>query len=252
MVKHIVLSFLLFLNVIIVFGASVDKYCNRNLCGGTNAHVACNNNQQIQPSCAANSKVLKLSPQIKQMIVDKHNAYRNQLALGKVPHFPSANRMATMKWSDELEFMAKLNVKSCTGTHDSCRNTPKFKQSGQNIGRQTIFGDKISSADLESTIKGTIDRWFAEYPLCPRNQPEVYTDGKNKCGHFTVMIADKNTHVGCAMILMKNDKTVLTCNYATTNLVNSKLFHPGKTASQCKSGKSKKYSGLCSSNEKYF
>ncbi|XP_055913718.1 antigen 5 like allergen Cul n 1-like [Eupeodes corollae] len=236
---------------VICLRGNLTQFCNTNLCKGGRVHVACNNDLKINSSCADYSEVFDLSPKIKQIILNKHNAYRNHLALGKVPNFPPATRMATMRWNDELELMAELNVKTCTGTHDSCRNTHNFKHSGQNIARRTTFKDTITLENLEYNIYHGIDRWFREHLICPRDGTVVFNEGKKKCGHFTVMIADRNTQVGCSIMHMKSEKTVFTCNYSWTNIRNAKLYIPGRAASQCKTGKNTQYPGLCSINEKY-
>ncbi|XP_055843801.1 antigen 5 like allergen Cul n 1-like [Episyrphus balteatus] len=251
MAKLISISLLLFLNHVVVYAENLSQYCNTNLCKKQRTHIACDNNLKINSSCASYSEMLKLSPKIKQIILNKHNEYRNKLALGGVPHFPSATRMATMRWNDELEFMASLNVKSCTGTHDTCRNTRNFKHSGQNIARRTTFNDTIPLETLEYNIYHGIDRWFREHLICERDRTVIFNNGKKKCGHFTVMIADRNTHLGCAVMHMKKEKTVFTCNYAWTNIKNAKLYNTGRATSQCKTGKNPRYQGLCSINEKY-
>lgn len=251
MIKRTILYLLLLLNCIGAFGIDLAQYCNTPLCKKQRTHVACGNNLKINSSCAATSEMINLSPIIKQIIINKHNDYRNKLALGGVPHFPSATRMATMQWNDELEFMASLNVKTCTGTHDVCRNTPAFKHSGQNIARRTTFNDTISPENIEYNIYHGIDRWFREHLICERDRTVIFNSGKKKCGHFTVMIADRNTHLGCAMMHMKKDKTVFTCNYAWTNIRDGKLYSTGRVGSQCKSGKNPRFHGLCSVNEKY-
>ena len=73
-------------------------------------------------------------------------------------------------------------------------------------------------------------------------------------GHFTVMTGEANTHLGCAAITFTQDgwnKFFMACNYATTNIVNYRLYTSGAAASGCKSGKSATYPSLCAKGETY-
>ena len=74
-------------------------------------------------------------------------------------------------------------------------------------------------------------------------------------GHFTVMTAESNKFVGCALARFKDNagwnQVLLACNYATTNIVNRALYVSGTATSKCESGKSSSYSNLCSNKEVY-
>lgn len=75
-------------------------------------------------------------------------------------------------------------------------------------------------------------------------------------GHFTVMVAERNTHVGCAASEYTKSNGfqyfLIACNYATTNMMEFPIYKScGSSAQDCKSGKNSKYPNLCSPNEKY-
>lgn len=57
-----------------------------------------------------------------------HNKYRNEIALGKIPHYDSATNMATVKWDDELAKLAELVARTCLFKRDKCRNTGDFTE----------------------------------------------------------------------------------------------------------------------------
>lgn len=78
--------------------------------------------------------------------------------------FPSAERMATMQWNDELAKLAELNVKQCKMRHDDCHNTESFPKAGQNLAAIAWMGMKKS---VESVIDSQIQNWFSEYKHCP-------------------------------------------------------------------------------------
>lgn len=67
------------------------------------------------------------------VVLTEHNRYRNQIALGNVPDFPSASRMATISWDATLAQLAELNVRQCEMKHDECRSTNDYRYAGQNL-----------------------------------------------------------------------------------------------------------------------
>lgn len=64
---------------------------------------------------------------MKSKILDYHNKYRNQQALGQTPNYEPAVRMATMKWDSDLAKLAEMNVRTCMFGHDNCMNTGKIR-----------------------------------------------------------------------------------------------------------------------------
>lgn len=62
-----------------------------------------------------------------ELILNQHNQFRSDIALGKFEGFPEASRMAQMQYCKELELPAALNVKQCNMKHDECRNTRNYK-----------------------------------------------------------------------------------------------------------------------------
>lgn len=77
----------------------------------------------------------------RQLLLNLHNGYRNQVASGGLSGFLPAYRMAQVTWSDEMAWLAELNTKQCAmvrkkktvlelliifiilQAHDACRNT---------------------------------------------------------------------------------------------------------------------------------
>lgn len=64
-----------------------------------------------------------MTKEIAAAIVDVHNKWRNQQALGQTPNYESSARMLTMKWDDELSKLAEINVRKCDFESDACINT---------------------------------------------------------------------------------------------------------------------------------
>ncbi|KAM7347467.1 venom allergen-1-like [Cochliomyia hominivorax] len=227
------------------------NYCSSNLCKNGKKHIACNNKGNFASICK-NPKMIEITPKLRSQILDKHNLLRNRIAKG-FGKFPSASRMATMVWSNELAKLAEYNVKQCQMKHDQCRNTKSFPKAGQNIAITTWRGKEMSVSQI---VNNHIEKWFNEYKNCPTSAIKSYqspTNGK-AIGHFTAMVQDRSTHVGCAIVRLRKNgsmQQLMTCNYAITNILKKPVYIQGKPASKCTTGRDKKYSSLCSTKEKY-
>lgn len=130
--------------------------------------------------------------------------------------------MATIQWNDELAYLASLNVKSCQMRHDACRNTDEFSWAGQNLAWIGYFNPLNTTANA---LKG-VDMWYSEVANTKQEHIDAYPANYNgpDIGHFTVMVADRNTHVGCAVstysVQGQSYKAFLmACNYAATNVI---------------------------------
>jgi Cysteine-rich secretory protein family len=80
-----------------------------------------------------------------------------------------------------------------------------------------------------------------------------YASNKRKIGHFTAMVTDRSTQIGCAISTFKGpkgNKYLLACNYASTNLLGCPVYNAGKAASSCSGGTDSSFPGLCKSTEK--
>lgn len=94
-------------------------------------------------------------------MVRLHNVRRNNLALGKLPNYGPARRMATIRWSPELAKLAALNVLQCAMKHDACHNTNKFKASGQNLAMISYSGAESARTNQE-LLTSSINMWWNE------------------------------------------------------------------------------------------
>lgn len=200
--------------------------------------------------------MVPISQTFKDAIVNAHNEIRDKVASGKVPNHSSASRMATMQWDPELAELATLNSKRCM-SHDKCRDTESFRYSGQNIYMSGWTGQVQDSEAIEQDILNGIGSWFSENVNSSMKYIDEFQDTGDKdkvIGHFTVMVADRNTKVGCgAVTYTKGAWTYLysNCNYATTNMETCKIYTSGPAASECKK-KNSVYPNLCSTEEEYL
>lgn len=77
--------------------AAGDYYCTTKLCADGLSHVACNPNKGFSANCTAGATQVDLTGPLQQLIVDRHNARRWQVANGGVlAGFPTAAKMQEM------------------------------------------------------------------------------------------------------------------------------------------------------------
>ncbi|CAG9802275.1 unnamed protein product [Chironomus riparius] len=246
------MNFSQFLNII-AFMATVhiaqsQDYCNVNLCKGRR-HVACNTSGLFSSYCPSDRHIVRITPDQKQTILNTHNYLRNKIASGGINGYCPASRMATMQWSDELAYLATLNVLQCTMKHDSCRNTWQFRFAGQNLAWR---GQSWAFEDVTSVMVNSMLIWFNEYSLTDQRAIDNCCGWNfHDIGHFTQMVYDRATYVGCAFARYTDSyKTGLfACNYASGNIQGYKIYKCGKAADGCLYGKNPSYPALCNVNE---
>ncbi|XP_037724643.1 antigen 5 like allergen Cul n 1 [Drosophila subpulchrella] len=232
---------------------SATDYCKKT-CGGTK-NLGCDNNGAWASSCPTDAALVSLTTAQKAALVDRTNEYRNIIAGGLNANLSAACRMATIKWNDELAYLASLNVKSCAMRHDACHNTDAFDWSGQNLAWMSYY----DPLNVTHYVQWGVDMWYGEAVYTKQAYIDAYPSNYNgpAIGHFTVLVADRNTEVGCAAatysVAGQGYKAfLLACNYAATNVLGIKMYSScAKPASKCTTGTNPQYKYLCSSKEVY-
>lgn len=234
-------------------GLSKVNWCEvqQKYCAGME-HIACVPNSFPTNKLCRNVTLIPMDSRSISLIVHLHNLYRNSIASGDIKKFPKAKKMSVMEWDDNLQFLAEKHVPHCTFQHDQCRATPRFPLSGQNIFFQGTLGHIPNATDaIEQGLLG----WFEEYRDAKSSLVDRLTLDQEKVFHFTVMVSDQNSRVGCAMIQYlwpekENllDAFMLTCNYEFTNILNGPIYQKGSPCSGCGAlGCSSTYKALCNS-----
>uniref|UniRef100_A0A1A9VY32 SCP domain-containing protein n=1 Tax=Glossina austeni TaxID=7395 RepID=A0A1A9VY32_GLOAU len=221
-------------------------FCNKDLCPYQGPHVACGKNRTFSENCQDEVKLEDMRDYI-SLILSEHNYYRNQLAGGNVSNLDPAVRMPVLHWDWDLALTAEYNVRTCVFAHDKCRSTERFHFAGQNIyWSQT----RQLNLDTDYFIKDAIHMWFEEYEDVDRNVLQAYRKKKKEIGHFTALVNDRQTVVGCAFVYYgllgrtKVRNVIFTCNYPTNNIHNFPTYKPGPTASECKE-RNEEFTNLC-------
>ncbi|KAH8359008.1 hypothetical protein KR093_003864, partial [Drosophila rubida] len=248
------MRFLIVFAALAGIAAAID-YCALPTC--LDKHIACNNKGNFGEECPKDVRQVKIDPHQK-LILSLFNELRNKVAGGQFENLPKAVRMAKMSWCEELTQLAVLNVKTCQSLPDKCRSTERFAYAGQNNAVFSYSGAESEYTDAE-IIKEQVENWFAERTNTP---PEILASfpeelpNKN-VAKFTIAVAEKNTHVGCGAVRFTRDfynHFVLTCNFATTNVIGQSVYTPGdKATSGCKNryGAAFDYPNLCYAKEIY-
>ncbi|XP_023031428.1 antigen 5 like allergen Cul n 1 [Drosophila willistoni] len=249
---------LIILQAINLTEGQTSDYCLDSLCAlynGTHTvqvpHIACHNNGSFDAvRCGPQPKLLDMSDRRKQLLLDMHNLARSKIASGDLPGYKSASHMPLMRWDSELEYLAGLHAKRCQFAHDKCRNTPRFKISGQNIGYFWI-GREFKSHSKR--MKSFVLNWFKEYLDADQSFIDSYHlhPENKKIGHFTMLVSDRAHRVGCAAVHFLESKSnrfqfMLTCNYDYNNIFNEPIYQTGPPASKCQLNHvSEKFPSLC-------
>ncbi|XP_030386692.1 venom allergen 3-like [Scaptodrosophila lebanonensis] len=252
---NMLLHFLL-LTLLVALIAAQTNYCDPEWCRRGSRHIACNNNGSWHAACPTRPApvLVPMTLGLRRLILRAHNTRRNQLAGGNLRGFPSALRMATMLWDEELARLADLNVRQCTMEHDDCHNTPRFRASGQNLAYIAYPGRRRARSDAQLSAQ-CIAMWWNEHRGATIAQINRYPEiSARVIGHFTAMAQMNNTHCGCAAArYLRNRRNVylFACNYATTNWIGRPVYVAGRRASACSTGRNINFPALCSLAEVY-
>lgn len=208
-----------------------SQYCNGQ------QHIACSTNTFPTSTTCLNVKVLPMNSTLKNLILNRHNEYRQQIASGSNSKFPKAQKMTVMQWDDTLQFLAETHVAHCTFQHDQCRATPNYPYSGQNL-YYTATSAQYSSAS--NAISNGLSSWFDEWKVAPAAIVNQLQWSMSAAFHFSVMVNDRNNRVGCGLLQYQyySGRTLmnafmLTCNYQYTNMIGQPMYTTGTPCSQC-------------------
>ncbi|CAH8865697.1 unnamed protein product [Trichobilharzia szidati] len=110
-----------------------------------------------------------------------HNDYRHRVMNCELHNQPPAKYLPDLQWDNDLAYYAQLLADRCVFEHDEVK-LPQYERVGQNIA-------------IYWTIEKAVDAWFNEY-----KEYDYYTgDCYEVCGHYTQMVWQKTTHVGCGL-----------------------------------------------------
>lgn len=238
--------------VAVVSAQSTIDWCavKTQFCGA-NPHIACLPNNFTATGLSTNPQSVVLTQTMKDNILNAHNMYRNDVAGGEWSNmsFTAAAKMGEMKWDTTLEYVANAHAAYGEFKHDSCRATPSYPYSGQNL---YLYMSSAANFNYETAVSQASKSWFKELYTVPANPAmlDKLLASHMGAGHFSVMVNDKNNFVGCSASTFKfnNGGTwwfslMVTCNYQYTNMLNNPVYVRGTPCSSCTC--STTYPNLC-------
>ncbi|XP_047984121.1 scoloptoxin SSD976-like [Leguminivora glycinivorella] len=161
----------------------------------------------------AQCKLLSLSCQQIHQFVDGHNSRRLEVANGKTPGQPSAEKMKSMIWDEELATKAA----NWASTNPSGHNPDRTVGSGKYQTGENLYWYMTSDKSYKLNVDNALKSWFEEYKDYTYS-PMKGSDftGKKQIGHYTQMVWSDSTHVGCAVAQNHDghwNKFTVVCNY---------------------------------------
>ena len=142
---------------------------------------------------------------VQQAMLDLHNYYRNEIALGNVTHHPSATNMNKLQWDPALAAVAQSYADLCYWEHNPARTSDMYYYSdyasfnmtdwtsnswfyvGENLYAASGYGETLATLLLGVTL------WFEEHYYF-----NYTTHGcTGVCGHYTQVVWHSTRYVGC-------------------------------------------------------
>ncbi|KAG5886668.1 hypothetical protein JTB14_009486 [Gonioctena quinquepunctata] len=186
--------------------------------------------------------MMDLDEKFRQLVLDGHNFYRNEVAVGNETRYgngEAANMMA-LSYDIELEFTAICYVNQCGKGSDSCRRT-KNHTAGQNI-----YFDYEKDDDKYFSVTN----WYNHISKTNEDIINAFATGWHE--PFTQIVWAETTRVGCARS-KKGNLYYFICNYGNSgNIPGSPVYVKGTKCSKCPPGIScnVEYKGLCGEIDK--
>jgi len=188
----------------------------------------------------------------KQVILNAHNWFRNQIALqGNTvgPRLPFAKNMLQMYWSDAIAAKAQLHANNCKFRHSTrdFRRLPDFP-TGENIyTTNSIYN--YQPMDWNRSITA----WFNEIKDFGGKNVDSLQTGGPVTGHFTQVVWANSYLVGCGFAQYKTDgwfTNLYVCQYGPVgNVIGNPIYSSSPSrVCVCPQGTScsnSTYSGLC-------
>ncbi len=209
-----------------------------------------------------------LSTEDKQALLDAHNNYRSQTALGKIESanglLPYATNMNALLWDDGLAQVARDYASKAVWEHNANRSVDlqdnstlvSFElPSNAYVGENLYLTSALARLEGDFGLLGGIDSWMDE------SRDWVFGDNGGQCsgvcGHMTQIVWAKTRYVGCGFYEADSfiephawSKTILVCNYYPGGNFNGQAPYQASTAeadiaSNCDADRTALENGLC-------
>jgi hypothetical protein len=208
--------------------------------------------------CNPNNRVVLDSE--KRILLDRHNMYRNQIALGTNtigPKLPYATNMYQLYWNEDLAARAQQWANGCLYQHSTSTfraQPPTYPYVGENL---FLSGSSIQKTTIDFGYP--VDAWQNEITKMTTTDIASISSYvfNSATGHFTQQIWATTNQLGCGVSQYYNAGwyyTYIVCHYATGgNIVSTPTGTPlynqaSAITCGCPAGYTcgnLKYTGLC-------
>ncbi|CAH8594755.1 unnamed protein product [Heterobilharzia americana] len=158
------------------------------------------------------------NPQLEKLL-KMHNDYRHMLMECKVEGQPPAKYLPDLTWDNDLAYYAQSLADECYFHHNNV-HLSKYKYVGQNIAGY-------------QTVERAMYEWFIEH------KDYTFATGycSNICGHYTQLVWQNTTHVGCGVRDCKGTSfpygLSVVCNYGPGGNYDDEKPYQTKSSSEC-------------------
>lgn len=146
---------------------------------------------------------------------------------------------SAQKWDASLAYTAEMHARTCANDHDDCRNTHQWLITGQNLHALSNPGKQFD--DFVAFVCGGVCDWFKECTLTTMEKAIPNKKPEKKVGHFTQLVRDKASRVGCAISVWHGPLGYylhwLVCNYNEQPYPGARIYVTGtQPCSECPKG----------------
>ena len=264
---------------IVLIAFDLDKYCRNLQCPIPEQNLYCYGGFFMTGENLGTYMRTELYPDSwKEATLDSINYWRNVVACDNCilknirnEEFPTATKMPEVVWDDELEFMSRRYVLTCTYGFSGCTFLSNHERAGVLISKEPFDKNDDYTAKIEHII------WdqFSDFLNVGVDQVDIYNDllicndetlpnefidelkakdydlnARSWRSGFPYIASEKVTKVGCAVSYCQYDTDVVyrftVCHYNYGNgVVGQPLYEKGLPASRCPGPISTKYCCLC-------
>uniref|UniRef100_A0A336LY23 CSON007728 protein n=1 Tax=Culicoides sonorensis TaxID=179676 RepID=A0A336LY23_CULSO len=236
---------------------NLSYYCQieNEKCDGRR-HIKCEIDPglEMNPACT-DIKVVNFTEKMRELVLNIHNDFRNQIAGGEIEEYPTATKMLQTEWDTELAELACEHLKYCSNKQDECHATALYDNPGQSIF--TMYSN-MENDDYEMVLFKGLNYWFLQHKNVNSDIINSFEVRSPAIYHsFLLMVKEINNKIGCCYIKSKLQMNanswfshMFTCNYREDNSIGNEIYSIGEPASECDQwgseyNKSKIWDNLC-------
>ncbi|KHJ96112.1 SCP-like protein [Oesophagostomum dentatum] len=196
--------------------------------------------------CADQGDLSSMTPELRTILLAKHNSLRSMLALGTAKvtsitelYSKQASEMPSLNYSCELEKSAYYRASQCANLMPSSLSGYEFTEN-----MRKYFVPKTT---LEKAAPGSVQLWWSEITKLeiPIDRFGNIYRTNLAIDSFAKIASDLTTAVGCSIVDCGDSEYNFVCHYNTTLKDGAKLYNIGTYCTGCKGGVKNCANALC-------